>query len=107
MGTHIRSYQIRYSEYPRWNSESFSSCFSLLPQLSQQGRSSPSMTAPELLTWHQPRSHFHLTPKNAWTQFQLPKWKKSPKTNSWLPSKIVNFRMLHTFYFVLIILIIF
>merc|ERR1712096_343892 len=35
----------------------------LLPQLSQQGRSSPSMTAPELLTWHQSRSHFHLTPK--------------------------------------------
>merc|ERR1712119_4451 len=72
-----------------------SSCFSLLPQLSvfQQGRSSPSMTAPELSTLHQSRSHFHLTPKNAWTQYQLPKWKKSPKNNSLLPSKIVNFRM--------------
>merc|ERR1712202_23028 len=31
--------------------------------------------------------------KNAWTQFQLQKWKKSPKNNSLLPSKIVNFRM--------------
>merc|ERR1712119_241836 len=83
------------SEYSRRNSDSFFSCFSLLPQLSvfQQRRSSPSMTAPELSTWHQSRSRFHLTPKNAWTQFQLPKWKRSLKNNSLLPSKIVNFRM--------------
>merc|ERR1712183_1156255 len=87
------------SEYSRRNSDSFSSCFSLLPQLFQQGRSSASMTAPELSTWHQLRSRFHLTPKNAWIQYQLPKWKKSPKNNSLLPSKIVNFRMLHTFLF--------
>merc|ERR1712096_384241 len=48
---------------------------------------------PELSTWLQSRSRFHLTPRNAWTQYQLPKWKKSPKNNSLLPSKIVNFRM--------------
>merc|ERR1712183_659224 len=99
MGTHIRIFEMKF--------DSFSSCFSPLPALFQQGRSSASMTAPELSTWHQSRSHFHLTPKNAWTQFQLPKWKKSPKTNSLLPSRIVNFGMLHTFYFILIILIIF
>merc|ERR1712096_482017 len=83
------------SEYSRCNTQSTWACFSLLPQLSvfQQGRSSPSMTAPELSTWHQSRSRFHLMPKNAWTQFQLQKWKKSPKNNSLLPSKIVNFRM--------------
>merc|ERR1712096_340151 len=89
MGTH----QIRYSKYSRGNSDSFSSCFSLLPALFQQGRLSASMTAPEISTWHQSRSHFHSTPKNVWTQFQLQKWKKSPRNNSLLPSKIVNFRM--------------
>merc|ERR1712183_225633 len=87
------------SEYSRRNSDSFSSCFLLLLQLFQLGRSSPSVTAPELLTWHQLRSRFHLTPKNVWTQCQLPKWKKSPKNNSLLPSKIVNFRMSNTFLF--------
>merc|ERR1712119_101031 len=90
---HIRIFEMKFG--------SFSSCFSPLPQLFvfQQGRSSPSMTAPEISTWHQSRSHFHLTPKNAWTQYQLPKWKKSPNKNSLMPSKPVNFRMLHTFLY--------
>merc|ERR1712183_431866 len=102
---HIRSYQIRYS---RWNSDSFSSCFSPLPQLPKL---STSPTAQEPSLYQELRSRFQFPPQNAsssnqstsnQSQSQLhavnlssqPGSKKSPNKNSLMPSPNVNnFRM--------------
>merc|ERR1712119_214935 len=96
------------SEYSRRNSDSFSSCFSLLLQLQ---RSSTSPTAQEPSPYQELRSHFQFPPQNASSSNQStsnrsqsplhavnlssqPVSKKSPNKNSLMPSlNVNNFRM--------------
>merc|ERR1712183_1158531 len=96
------------SEYSRCNSDSFSSCFSLLPQ---PPKLSTSPTAQEPSPYQELKSHFQFPPQNAsssnqstsnQSQSQLhavnlsfqPGSKKSPNKNSLMPSlNVNNFRM--------------